>query len=112
MTKWERIRYFPCKPLGEDGRLATGCTAHIALARHICHESIVLLKNNGNVLPLRAEEPVVLLGKASADYVAGGGGAGSVESAYTSTLIDGMRENRAKLFEPLAAFYEEQIQAQ
>lgn len=112
MTKWERIRYFPCKPLGEDGRLATGCAAHVALARHICHEGIVLLKNDGGVLPLQAEEPVVLLGKASADYVAGGGGAGSVESAYTSTLIDGMRENGVKLFEPLAAFYEEQIQAQ
>ena len=88
MGKWERITYFPCKPLGKDGKLATGCAEHIDFARKLCCEGIVLLKNKNNLLPVK-DGRIALFGKASADYVAGGGGAGSVESAYTSNIISG-----------------------
>ena len=100
MGKWERITYFPCKPLGKDGKLATGCAEHIDFARKLCCEGIVLLKNKNNLLPVK-DGKIALFGKASADYVAGGGGAGSVESAYTSNIISGLRANSANIYEPL-----------
>lgn len=111
MGKWERITYFPCKPLGKDGKLATGCAEHIDFARKLCCEGIVLLKNKNNLLPVK-DGKIALFGKASADYVAGGGGAGSVESAYTSNIISGLRANSANIYEPLAEFYESNVKNQ
>ena len=112
MEKWERIKYYPCKPLGKGGKLITGSKEHIKLARQICYDGIVLLKNDNNVLPIAKDKKVVLLSKGNADYVSGGGGAGSVESAYVTNLIDGMRENRVDIFEPLAKFYEKNVENQ
>lgn len=74
MVKWHRFRYYPVLPLGEDGKIITGCQEHIALSREAAAEGMVLLKNEKNLLPLQKNTKVALFGKASVDYVKGGGG--------------------------------------
>jgi beta-glucosidase len=57
-----------------------------ALVQQIAAEGIVLLKNEGQALPLAAEAPrVTLLGRTAADPVYGGSGSGSTD---TSTAVD------------------------
>ena len=75
MEKWIRARYLPGVPLGADGRRITAGSEHIALSRRSAREGMVLLKNEGNVLPLPRDCRVALFGKATVDYVKGGGAA-------------------------------------
>ena len=51
---------------------------HIALSKEAAKEGMVLLKNEGEVLPLKKGSKVALFGKAAFDYVKGGGGSGDV----------------------------------
>lgn len=116
MNKWKRYKYLPVQPLGEDGRIVTGSLKHIALSRKAASEGMVLLKNVNHLLPLKQGSKVVLFGKASADYVKGGGGSGDVTVAYIRNLCDGMEEKAAegkvKAFAPLHAFYRENVARQ
>ena len=91
MEKWIRARYLPGIPLGKDGKRVTAGKENIALSRRAAGEGMVLLKNQG-VLPLRHGCRVALFGKASADYVKGGGGSGDVTVAYVRDMFDGMIE--------------------
>ena len=77
MKKWTRAVYQPNLPL-RDGERVTASSAHIALSRHAAQEGMVLLKNNGCLLPLAPGSRVALFGKGSFDYVKGGGGSGDV----------------------------------
>ena len=116
MGKWQRFQYLPVLPLGEDGRIVTGCREHIRLSRRAAAEGMVLLKNENNLLPLKKGSRVALLGKASADYVKGGGGSGDVTVAYVRNLCDGMEEKAAQgkveIFAPLHEFYRENVAGQ
>ena len=56
---------------------------HIALSKEAAKEGMVLLKNEGEVLPLKKGSKVALFGKAAFDYVKGGGGSGDVTVSYT-----------------------------
>lgn len=113
---WKRYRYFPCIPLGEDGRRITASPKHIALSRRAATEGMVLLKNEGKALPLAAGEKVALFGKGQIDYVRGGGGSGEVTTAYTRNIYEGMlekeKEGKLSLFHALSAFYEDEVKAQ
>ena len=112
MKNWIRYFYQPGLPLGRDGKRVTGSKEHIELSRKAAAEGMVLLKNEGKVLPLAAGKRVAVFGKACTDYVKGGGGSGDVTVAYMHNLIDGLRikeaEGKVCLYEPLAAFYEEE----
>ena len=65
--KWQRIRYMPATPLGEDGRRVTASQAHIDLSHEAACEGMVLLKNEGCILPLAAGAKLAVFGKAQAD---------------------------------------------
>ena len=116
MNRWKRYKFLPLIPLGEDGRLVTGSRAHIALSRQAATEGMVLLKNEAKTLPLKVGSRVALFGKASVDYVKGGGGSGDVTVAYVRNLCDGMEEQAAQgkvsVFPPLHEFYREYVDAQ
>lgn len=116
MTKWNRFLHQPMIPLGKDKSLVTGSRTHIALSRKAASEGMVLLKNDGQLLPLKTGSRVALLGKATADYVKGGGGSGDVTTAYIKNLIDGMEEKQTEgkvsLFAPLNDFYKENVREQ
>ena len=92
MERWIRARYLPGLPLGKDGRRVTAGKEHIALSRKAAREGMVLLKNEGNVLPLARGSRVALFGKATIDYVKGGGGSGDVTVPYIRNLYDGFAE--------------------
>jgi len=116
MGKWQRFQFLPLLPLGEDGRIVTGCREHIRLSREAAGEGMVLLKNENHLLPLGKGSRVALFGKASADYVKGGGGSGDVCAAYVRSLCDGMEEKAARggleIFKPLHEFYRENVARQ
>ena len=116
MEKWNRIAHQPCIPLGEDGRLVTACAEHIALSLEAAEEGMVLLKNEGSVLPFADGTKVAIFGKGQIDYVRGGGGSGDVTTAYTRNVSEGMKqkeaEGRIQVFDPLSAFYAEEVKRQ
>lgn len=116
MEKWRRYKFLPLIPLGEDGKIVTGSKAHIALSRQAAAEGMVLLKNENGLLPLGRGSRVALFGKASADYVKGGGGSGDVTVAYVRDLCDGMEEKAGEgkltVFAPLNEFYRKNVAEQ
>ena len=76
MNKWSRFKFTPNLPLGANGERVTGSKAHIELSKEAAKEGMVLLKNEQHVLPLQTGAKVALFGKATFDYVKGGGGSG------------------------------------
>ena len=104
MKKWTRALYQPNLPLTPEGYV-TASPEHIALSRRAAREGMVLLKNDGGLLPLDPARPAALFGKGSFDYVKGGGGSGDVTVAYVRNLYDGLREQGVPLYEPLCDYY-------
>ena len=66
MKKWTRALYQPNLPLSPAGYV-TASPAHIALSKQAAQEGMVLLKNQGGVLPLAPGSRVALFGKGSFD---------------------------------------------
>ena len=116
MAKWQRFRYYPLLPLGENGSIITGCQAHIDLSRKAAAEGMVLLKNEDQLLPLKKDKKVALFGKASVDYVKGGGGSGDVTVKYVRDLCNAMemkeQEGKTQVFSQLHDFYRENVAQQ
>ncbi len=110
MQKWARLNYQPGVPLYGRERI-TGSRKHIDVSRRAAQEGMVLLKNDGT-LPLKNSQKLVLLGKASVEYVKGGGGSGDVYCEYIHSLYDGLKARGVSLFEKLATFYKEDIKKQ
>lgn len=113
MDKYARFRYQPCLPLGVDGRKVTGSPEHAELSRRAAGEGMVLLKNEGETLPLKRGTRVALFGKATVEYIKGGGGSGDVFCAYTRNIYDGFKlkedEGKVSVFKPTAEFYKEYV---
>ncbi len=114
MEKWARAKYQPCLPLGEDGRRLTGSKEHIALSKEAAKEGMVLLKNERQTLPFSEGTKLALFGRATFDYVKGGGGSGDVTVAYVRNLYEGLslQKDKVSLFEPLCDFYRENVKEQ
>ena len=114
MEKYARFRYQPCKPLGEDGRCITASLKHIALSKEAATEGMVLLKNESNALPLKKGEKIALFGKATIEYIKGGGGSGDVNCPYIRNIADGFKmkesEGKVSVYMPLVDFYKEYVE--
>ena len=111
MEKWARLKYQPGIALYEDGQRVTGSKGHIEIARKAADESIVLLKNDG-ALPLSKNTKLALFGKASFEYVKGGGGSGDVYCKYIHSLYDGLKIRKVEVFEPLIDLYKDELKKQ
>lgn len=113
MDKFARFNFQPCLPLGKDGRRVTASKEHIEISRRAACESIVLLKNENSTLPLKRETKIALFGKATIEYIKGGGGSGDVNCPYISGIADGFFEKEAEgkvsVFMPLVDFYKEYV---
>lgn len=77
---------------------------------------MVLLKNEKQTLPIAKGAKVALFGKATIDYVKGGGGSGDVTVAYTKSLYDGMKEKedegKLAIFPDTIQFYKDDVEKQ
>ncbi len=113
MDKYARFRFQPCLPLGEGGRKATASREHIALSRYAAAQGMVLLKNENNTLPLEKGQSIALFGKATIEYIKGGGGSGDVHTPYIRNIYEGFKEKEAegkvKIFPDSVKFYEEYV---
>ena len=78
------------------------------LSRISAGEGMVLLKNDGGLLPLKKEQPVSLFGRMQIDYYKSGiGSGGSVVTEYVSNFADGFLENGANINKELLNAYKE-----
>jgi beta-glucosidase len=107
--KWSRIKYQPCLPLGDNNSRITGCKRHIELSRKAAGEGTILLKNEGNVLPLKKGTKIAIFGKAQIDYVKGGGGSGIVYSEYVRNIYEGLKLKDVEIFDSLSLYYEDEV---
>ena len=114
MERWARAKYQPVLPMGENGQRITASEKHIQLSREAAREGMVLLKNEDNVLPLKKGSRVALFGKATFDYVKGGGGSGDVTVSYVRNLYEGLKQKQDKVtvYEELAQFYKKNVEEQ
>ena len=112
MERWARINYQPAIALGKNAQRLTGSRTHIEIARKAACEGMVLLKNDG-LLPLSAGAKIALFGRGHIDYIKGGGGSGSVATAYTKNIYQGFQEKEAEgkvqIYHPLSKYYEDQL---
>ena len=68
-----------------------GCEAHRQLAREAAQKSIVLLKNEGNLLPLTNVQRVAVIGKLADMPNTGDHGSSNTLPAYVITPLQGLR---------------------
>lgn len=114
MNKWQRLKYQPNLPLGADNTKVTACAEHRLLSKDAAKEGMVLVKNDNNTLPISKGSKVALFGKATFDYVKGGGGSGDVTVEYIRNIYDGFNSiaGHVEVFEDLATFYKEHVEAE
>ncbi|GGA90304.1 glycosyl hydrolase [Puia dinghuensis] len=65
-------------------------TKDAQIAREAADESMVLLKNNNNTLPIAANSHIALFGINAFNLIAGGTGSGDVNRLYTVSLAEGL----------------------
>ena len=81
ITDIEKLPAEPYKPLAEFSRKAAA-------------QGSVLLKNEGNILPLSKNDKISLFGRTQIDYVKSGTGSGGlVRVDYVVNILDGIRNN-------------------
>ncbi len=92
----------------EFGSVAELKTAGNALVREVEGEGIVLLKNEGNVLPLAVGSQVSLIGLTALDPVYGGTGSGAVDASDAPNYVDVLTDVGYELVnQPLLTYYAE-----
>ena len=81
----------PYDTIGMGAKLAT--PQHVAVARKIAEESIVLLKNENGVLPLNPQQykKVAVIGVNANTKFSLGGGSPKVKAKYEVTALEGLR---------------------
>lgn len=80
--------------------------------REAATEGIVLLKNKNKMLPIAKEDCISLFGRCQINYYKSGtGSGGAVNTAYTTNLVDGFRQQKnVTLNEELLQIYEKWIE--
>lgn len=116
INKYARFRFQPCLPIGDDGKKITASEKHIRLTREAACEGTVLLKNSNNALPLKQGERIALFGKATIEYIKGGGGSGDVHCPYIRNIYEGFlqkeNEGKVEIFKPLIDFYKDYVKTE
>ena len=76
------------------------------VSRKLASQGMVLLKNEGRILPLKSKDRIGVIGKACLDLIKGGGGSAAVQTEYTKSLPEGFAE---KARENKFSFYDNSV---
>ena len=79
---------------------------HAQVARKAAGEAMVLLRNEGNTLPVASGKKVALYGISAIDFVAGGTGSGNVNKAYVVNMKEGLENAGFTVDAPLMNYYQ------
>ncbi len=116
MNHWTRARFQPPLPLDGGLHPVTAGKAHQTLAREAAREGMVLLKNEGDLLPFPAGQKLAVFGTGQVNYAYGGGGSGEVHAPYYASVYDGLcakeSEGKVELFHELTGFYRDSVAVQ
>lgn len=78
------------------------------IALKAAEESIVLLKNINNTLPVKDDEVISVFGRCQIDYFyVGYGSGGDVNAPYQVNLIKGLKDCNANIYSPVLNLYED-----
>ena len=84
--------------------------AHAQVARQVATDGMVLLKNNGNVLPIAKDiKNVAAFGNTSYEIITGGTGSGNVNEAYSIALVEGLENGGFSVNKSLQQIYTDYI---
>lgn len=83
---------------------------HAAIARSCAAESMVMLSNKNNDLPLKKGVKVALFGNACYETIIGGTGSGQVNVAYSVSIAEGLKNAGYSINEDLKKNYTKHIQ--
>ena len=111
MQRWTRANYQPVRPLGENGRVMTESREHRDISRRAARAGMVLLKNEEKLLPFAEGTKIALFGKATIDYVKGGGGSGDTTVREIMNIADGFEKlvGAVSIFPDTVAFYRDYV---
>jgi len=84
--------------------------AHQELVRKSAPEGMVLLKNDGDVLPMKGVRNVALYGTGSYDFIAGGTGSGNVNKPYIRNIAEGLVVDGYTVNQDIQKWYEQYIE--
>ncbi|HMN62199.1 MAG TPA: glycoside hydrolase family 3 C-terminal domain-containing protein, partial [Anaerolinea sp.] len=73
-------------------REVAGCAAHRQVAREAAEKAIVLLKNEGGLLPLKTVDKLAVIGRLAATPNTGDGGSSNTRPEYVVTPLQGLQE--------------------
>ena len=77
-------------------------------SREAAVEGIVLLKNEGNVLPLTEDDKISVFGRPMIEYYRSGtGSGGAVNVEYTTNILDGFENSNLNLNKKIVEDYKE-----
>lgn len=86
---------FRLKMLGADSKMrqtgANNTPEHQQAIRKVAEEGIVLLKNEGGVLPLKQPHTIAVIGHNAAYCHAGGGGSAEIHALYEVSPLEGLQ---------------------
>lgn len=87
----QQVRFRQGRNAGAYAPSVVGCDAHRAIAREAAEKSIVLLKNEGGLLPLPGKGPLTVIGRLAAEPNTGDGGSSMTHPDHVVTPLEGLR---------------------
>jgi beta-glucosidase len=88
----QQIRFAQGRDPREYSLEVVGSEAHRKLAREAAEKAIVLLKNEGAILPLKGVKKMAVIGKLAAVPNTGDGGSSNTRPPYVITPLQGLQE--------------------